>query len=51
VIAFSSTGAGSKQQSGVEHERVAAQQFIDGEQQLIDFCEAHEIAWTILRPT
>jgi nucleoside-diphosphate-sugar epimerase len=51
VIAFSSTSADSKQQSDVEHERIAAQQFIDGERRVIDFCEAHGIAWTVLRPT
>ncbi|QOZ56110.1 epimerase [Bradyrhizobium sp. CCBAU 53338] len=51
IVAFSSTSAASKQQSEVEHERAAAQQFIEGEQRLIEFCEQRDIAWTILRPT
>jgi nucleoside-diphosphate-sugar epimerase len=51
VIAFSSTSADSKQQSEIEQERIAARQFIDGERRVIDFCETHGIAWTILRPT
>jgi nucleoside-diphosphate-sugar epimerase len=51
VIAFSSSSAGSKQKSEIAHERIAAQQFIDGERQTIEICEAHGIPWTILRPT
>lgn len=51
VIAFSSTSAGSKQQSEIEHERIAAQQFLNGERRVIDFCETQGITWTILRPT
>jgi nucleoside-diphosphate-sugar epimerase len=51
VIAFSSTSAGSKRESEIAHERIAAHQFIDGERQTIEICEAHGIRWTILRPT
>lgn len=51
MVAFSSTSAGSKQHSDIEHERIAAQQFLDGERRVIDFCETQGITWTILRPT
>ena len=51
IVAISSSSASSKQESEIAHERIAAQQFIEGERNLIEFCQAHGIPWTILRPT
>ena len=51
LVAFSSTSRWTKQNSPVESERAVARSLADAEQSLIAACEAHGIAWTILRPT
>jgi len=51
VIAFSSTSRFSKQNSSVSSEQQLAQRLAAGEQQLIDYCQAQGIAWTLFRPT
>ena len=51
LVAFSSTSLFTKEASGNEAERGVVRQLLDGEKSTIDFCEANDIAWTILRPT
>ena len=51
LVAFSSTSLFTKETSGNEAERGVVRQLLDGEKSTIDFCEAGDVAWTILRPT
>lgn len=51
IVAFSSTSAITKRHSAVTKERQLAEQLLDGEQRLKNYCEQHNSTWTILRPT
>ena len=51
LVAFSSTSVFTKAGSDDESERRTAQKLADGEAAVIAFCEANDVAWTILRPT
>lgn len=51
VLAFSSTSALSKQTSADAEERAIAMQLHQTEQASIDYCNQHQIAWTLFRPT
>lgn len=51
LIAFSSTSRFTKERSSVATEREVARRLQEAEAETQAFCEAHEIAWTILRPT
>jgi len=51
LVAFSSTSRFTKGSSPVASERATAQRLADGEACTRSFCESHEIAWTLLRPT
>jgi nucleoside-diphosphate-sugar epimerase len=51
LIAFSSTSRFTKAASPAADERAVAARLADGEAETIRLCEAHGVAWTILRPT
>jgi nucleoside-diphosphate-sugar epimerase len=51
LVAFSSTSVFTKAGSDDEGERATARALADGEAATTAFCEAHGVAWTILRPT
>ena len=51
LIAFSSTSIFIKAGSDDDGERDVANALADGEAGVVRFCGAHDIAWTILRPT
>lgn len=51
VIAFSSTSRFTKQQSANAKERAVVEALIEGEEAIIQHCEAAQIPWIILRPT
>jgi nucleoside-diphosphate-sugar epimerase len=51
LVAFSSTSVFTKAGSDDEGERATARNLADGEAATTAFCEAHGVAWTILRPT
>lgn len=51
LIAFSSTSRFTKSASPEASERAVAEQLADGEARTIAFCQANDVAWTILRPT
>jgi nucleoside-diphosphate-sugar epimerase len=51
LIAFSSTSRFTKAASPEASERAVAERLAEGEAQTIAFCEANDVAWTILRPT
>lgn len=51
LVAFSSTSVFTKAGSDDEGERMTAQSLADGEAAIVAFCEARDVAWTILRPT
>jgi len=51
LVAFSSTSALTKQRSPDAAERAVAARLSQAEAALQSFCEAHEVAWTVLRPT
>jgi nucleoside-diphosphate-sugar epimerase len=51
LVAFSSTSVFTKAGSDDPGERQVAQNLADGEAAVVAFCEAHDVAWTILRPT
>jgi len=51
LVAFSSTSRFTKADSPDEGERKVARELADGEALTIAFCEANDVAWTILRPT
>lgn len=51
LVAFSSTSVFTKAGSDDQGERMIARSLADGEAAVTAFCEAHKVAWTILRPT
>ncbi len=51
LIAFSSTSLFTKETSGTEEEREVVRKLAEGEKSIIDYCSAHAVAWTVLRPT
>ncbi len=51
LIAFSSTSIYTKLHSTNDHERDVVRQLVKSESKVIQICKAHDIAWTILRPT
>lgn len=51
VVAFSSTSVGVKANSSDAAERRVAARLAEAEAAVRGFCEAHDIAWTLLRPT
>ncbi len=51
LVAFSSTSVFTKAGSDHPHEQATVQRLKDGEALVRAFCEAHGVAWTILRPT
>lgn len=51
LVAFSSTSRFTKQDSDVPKERAVARALAEAEAQTERFCQAHGVAWTILRPT
>lgn len=51
LIAFSSTSRFTKERSAVAAERDTAWRLAKAEDETKRYCEAHAIAWTVLRPT
>lgn len=51
VVAFSSTSVSGKAQSSNPEERAVAARLAAAEADVRRLCEAHQIAWTLLRPT
>jgi nucleoside-diphosphate-sugar epimerase len=51
LVAFSSTSVAGKARSSDAAERAVATRLAQAEEAVRDFCEAHDVAWTILRPT
>jgi nucleoside-diphosphate-sugar epimerase len=51
LVAFSSTSRFTKADSPEASERETAEKLADGEEATIAFCQANDVAWTILRPT
>ena len=51
IVAFSSTSVSGKAQSSNAAERMVAARLAEAEAEMRRFCEAHDIAWTLLRPT
>ena len=51
LVAFSSTSVTGKARSSDLGERAVARRLEEAERAVIRFCEAEEVAWTILRPT
>jgi nucleoside-diphosphate-sugar epimerase len=51
IVAFSSTSRMVKASSPVASERAVAARLAEGEEHTAEFCQAHGIAWTVLRPT
>lgn len=51
LVAFSSTSIFTKGASGTDEEREVVERLSSGEKSTIEFCSAHNVAWTILRPT
>ncbi len=51
LVAFSSTSVFTKAASPEAGERAVAARLADGEARTRAFCEAHGVAWTLLRPT
>lgn len=51
IIVFSSTSRFTKQMSNDDSEQNTVHRLVSSEQQIIEFCHQHNIAWTILRPT
>lgn len=51
LLAFSSTSVAIKNRSRVAAERRVAERLAESEAAVTRFCEAHKVAWTILRPT
>lgn len=51
VIGFGSTGRFTKDTSANERERATAQNLTEAEDDVAEWCKAHQCAWTILRPT
>jgi nucleoside-diphosphate-sugar epimerase len=51
VVAFSSTSIMTKMDSEIAGEREAMKRLAEAEEMIGQTCEAHSVAWTILRPT
>lgn len=51
IVAFSSTSVITKQDTEVEAEREMIRRLADAERKIAAACEAHNVGWTILRPT
>lgn len=51
LIAFSSTSLFTKDASDTPEERDVVRKLAEGEKSIIDYCSAHDVAWTVLRPT
>jgi nucleoside-diphosphate-sugar epimerase len=51
VVAFSSTSVMTKMDSEIAGEREAMKRLAEAEEMIGRTCEAHSVAWTILRPT
>jgi len=51
LVTLSSTSRFTKAASPIKYEREVAGWLIEGEQKTQAYCELHQIAWTILRPT
>ena len=51
IVAFSSTSVWTKAASPDPDERAVAQRLARAEAEMVEFCEAHGVAWTVLRPT
>jgi nucleoside-diphosphate-sugar epimerase len=51
LVAFSSTSVATKARSPERAERMVAAQLAEAEAAVRAFCEANEVAWTLLRPT
>ncbi len=51
LVAFSSTSVFTKAASPDASERAVAARLAQAEAEVIAFCSAHDVAWTILRPT
>ncbi|MDO9298348.1 NAD(P)-dependent oxidoreductase [Bradyrhizobium sp.] len=51
VVVFSSTSVITKQDTEVEAEREMIGRLADAERRIAAACEAHNVGWTILRPT
>ena len=51
VVAFSSTSVSGKAKSSNAAERMVAAKIAQAEAEVRRLCEAHDIAWTLLRPT
>jgi nucleoside-diphosphate-sugar epimerase len=51
IVAFSSTSVLTKQDTEVAAERETIRKLAEAEQKIAAACEAHNVGWTILRPT
>jgi nucleoside-diphosphate-sugar epimerase len=51
LVAFSSTSVSAKAASPDAYEQEVVKRLSDGEEAVRKFCEANDVAWTILRPT
>lgn len=51
VVVFSSTSVITKQDTEIEAEREMIARLADAERRIAAACEAHNVGWTILRPT
>jgi nucleoside-diphosphate-sugar epimerase len=51
VVVFSSTSVLTKQETEIASERETIRRLLDAERSIAAACEAHNVAWTILRPT
>lgn len=51
LVAFSSTSVVTKARSPEASERIAARRLAEAEAATIRFCDAQQVAWTLLRPT
>jgi nucleoside-diphosphate-sugar epimerase len=51
VVVFSSTSVLTKQETEIASEREKMKRLLDAERSIAAACEAHNVAWTILRPT
>jgi nucleoside-diphosphate-sugar epimerase len=51
VVVFSSTSVLTKLEAEIASERETMRRLLDAERRISAICEAHNVAWTILRPT
>src|SRR5882757_8404152 len=51
IVAFSSTSVLTKQDTEVAAERETIRKLAEAEQEIAAACEAHNVGWTIMRPT